>query len=117
MLPRLPITIRGRKRSVQLDAILDSGFDGQICLPVRFAVELGLELVGRVRLELADGRRRQRLLYRCEVEIADEIQLVDAFLTSGEDALIGTKLMSGFRLTIDFDTGAVRRVTLKRRKR
>lgn len=117
MTPRLPIVVRGRKREFQLEAIMDTGFDGDLCLPSEIAVRMGLELVGRISLELADGTRRRRLLYRCEIDLGDETKVVSAFLTSGKDALIGTTLLSNYRLTIDFGADQVHRVTLKRRRR
>lgn len=48
----------GTRRSVELDAILETGFEGDICVPIDVAVTLGLELVGVDTFELADGGRR-----------------------------------------------------------
>ena len=116
MTPKIPITVRGRKRSRQMEAIVDTGFDGQLCLPASVVLNMGLELVGKLTIRLADGSRRNRLLFRCEIELGDETKLVDAFLTSGDDALIGTTLLSNYSLTIDFSSDQVQRVTLKRRR-
>ena len=35
--------------------MVDSGFDGFLCLPIEVAVGLGLELVTTIPVELADG--------------------------------------------------------------
>jgi predicted aspartyl protease len=101
---------------VHLEAIVDSGFSGDLCLPVDVAVHMGLELVGRMLLELADGTKKRKLVYRCEVELVDQTKLASAFLTSGEDALVGTNLMRSCRLTMDFGSDEVRHVSLKRKK-
>jgi len=51
----------------RLRAVVDTGFDGAVCLPVSIAVNLGLELVGREFVEYADGRVVRELLFgaRC----------------------------------------------------
>jgi predicted aspartyl protease len=40
---------------VTVEGILDTGFDGFLCLPISLAVSLGLELIDVTRTELADG--------------------------------------------------------------
>jgi predicted aspartyl protease len=42
---------------VTLAAIVDTGFDGDFCLPTAHEVQLGLELIGERLVELADGTR------------------------------------------------------------
>ena len=43
------------RKSVEIDAIIDTGFDGSLCLPVPIAIQLGLELSCSQVVELADG--------------------------------------------------------------
>ena len=52
--PIIPITVIG-KETVSMEGILDTGFDGFLCLPIAIAVSLGLELTKVVRTELANG--------------------------------------------------------------
>ena len=40
---------------IAVDAVIDTGFDGYLCLPVQLAIQLGLELSGSIKVELADG--------------------------------------------------------------
>ncbi len=93
---------------VTLDAIIDTGFDGQICVPIDEGVTLGLELTGRTLVEVADGSQKVELLFAGRVTFLNKQQNVKLTLTDGEEALIGTELLAGCRLSVDFDTGNVR---------
>lgn len=44
--PRLTINVIGDRAEAKLDALIDTGFDGSLCLPLSIAVQLGLELTG-----------------------------------------------------------------------
>ena len=44
MTPMTKVEVGGTRRSVELDAIIDTGFDGDICVSLDVAVTLGLEL-------------------------------------------------------------------------
>ena len=52
---RVRVGIIGRKMEIAVDAVIDTGFDGYLCLPVQLAIHLGLELSGSIKVELADG--------------------------------------------------------------
>lgn len=112
MTPTYEIRVRGARADIELTAIVDTGFDGDLCLPIEVAVPLGLELVGREPIELADGTQKNELLFAAQVECLGETREVTAFLTESDDPLIGTNLLSDCRLTVDFTT---ERVTLVRK--
>ena len=104
-----PMTeIGGTRRTVTLDAIIDTGFDGEVCVPIDDGVTLGLELKGKTFVELADGSQKAELLFAGKVKFLNKLQNVEMTLTEGEDALIGTELLAGCRFSVDFDTGKVR---------
>jgi predicted aspartyl protease len=102
MSPRVDVEVGGTRASVALSAILDTGFEGAVCVPVENAVDLGLMLVGRVMMEFADGRRRQELLFAGTAKLMGKRRNVVMSLTDGEEALVGTDLLSGYRVTLDF---------------
>ena len=107
------VEVGGTRRSVELAAIVDTGFEGDICVPLDVAVTLGLRLVGVDTFELADGSQKRDLLFEGSVHFLGQSHSVAVSLTEGEDALIGTDLMAGCQLFIDFATGDVR---LKRKR-
>lgn len=90
----VPVTIVGLKQEVSVEAILDTGFDGWVCLPMRLAVQLGLELWGFQTVELADGTQKEELVFSGEVVFGDERDKVDITLTSGGDTLVGLGLLA-----------------------
>ncbi len=107
MTPLANLKVIGARQSVELQAIVDTGFDGHLCLPIRLAVQLGLELVGELVVELADGSRRNELLFAARVRLFDSDHEIDLMLTDSEDALIGTRLLNHYRASIEFPGGRV----------
>jgi clan AA aspartic protease len=114
MVPQHVVEVIGRRESKRITATIDTGFDGCLCLPIKTAVELGLELAGQTTVELADGTQHGRLVFRGRVKFLDIARDVPILLTESEDALVGTKLLEGTKLTIDFDT---QRVHIQPKKR
>jgi predicted aspartyl protease len=97
----IPVTIVGLRQEISVEAILDTGFDGWVCLPMRLAVQLGLELCGFQTVELADGMQKEELVFSGEVIFGDKRGEVDIALTSGGDTLVGLGLLASSVVTID----------------
>lgn len=53
--PVIELKIRGSRQELTVEGILDTGFNGFLCLPISLAVPLGLELIDVITSELADG--------------------------------------------------------------
>lgn len=117
MTPRTDITVGGSRGSASIPAVIDTGFDGYMCLPVQIAERLGLELTGRTVAVLADGSEKLDLLFSGWVEFLGRRRTVEICLTTDE-ALIGTGLLADCDLAIDFVSGSVQlsRKPSKRRK-
>jgi clan AA aspartic protease len=102
------LKVIGARQSVELTAIVDTGFDGHLCVPIHQAVQLGLELIGEQWVELADGTRRKELVFAARVELFSQEQEIELMLTESEDALIGTRLLNRYRMSITFPGGRVK---------
>ena len=98
---RVRVGIIGRKKEIAVDAVIDTGFDGYLCLPVQLAIQLGLELSGSIKVELADGSIKRELVFSGLTKFGEEAKKARITLTESMDALIGTKMFS--HLEIDFD--------------
>jgi predicted aspartyl protease len=61
--PRVRLIVRGLRKSLRIDPVIDTGFDGYLCLPVKMAIQLGLELSGESIVELADGSKKHELSF------------------------------------------------------
>ena len=106
--PILKIRIYGNKAEVTIDGILDTGFDGFICLPIAVAVPLGLELIDVTDSELADGTIVQdELVFMGKVLWDDEVVDVDILLTRSADTLIGTAMLMNSDVRLNFRIGEV----------
>src|SRR5262245_3073465 len=108
MSPRAKITVGGNKRRVSFDAIIDTGFDGDLCIPVETAITLGLDLIGRVEAELADGSKGRELVFQGFASFLGKRRPVEILMTDSDDALIGTNLLADCKLLIDFATGQIK---------
>lgn len=100
--PRLNIEVSGIDKQTNLSALIDTGFNGDLSLPVPIAISLGLKLIYSTEVILADGSTKSELLFAGGVMLAGKTTEAYIFLTGGEDALIGTNLLKKYTLKIDF---------------
>ena len=107
MTPMVDVQVAGTRKRIRIRAILDTGFEGQVCLPIELAVPLGLELSGRMQYQLADGSLKRDLLFKGNAFFLGKKRRAVISLTEG-DALVGTELLSDCRLLIDFPKEKVR---------
>lgn len=107
MTPMTEVQVSGNKGNCTIKAIVDTGFEGFLCIPVDIAVALGLELSGETLFEFADGSQKKELTFKGFVNFLGKRRKVDISLTKGE-ALVGTELLAECRLLIDFPKNEVR---------
>jgi len=101
------IVLRGKTTDISTKAIIDTGFDGDICLPIHLAIQLGLELKTVQTVELANGSKKNELVFAGFVKLDKEEHEIEIFLTEAKDTLLGTGLLHNRILKIDFIKGAV----------
>ena len=108
--PTLRLKVIGRGGSeVTVEGILDTGFDGFLCLPIPLAVSLGLELLDVTRTELADGTvMENELVFAGQAEWDGVVRDVDILLTRSGDVLIGTAFLKGYIVQLDYPAHTVR---------
>lgn len=105
--PILTIKVIG-KVEMTIEGILDTGFDGFLCLPIPIAIPLGLELVDVTRMQLADGTiLEDELVFAGKVEWGSATMEVDVLLTRSEDVLIGTSFLKGCSVQLDYQKNKV----------
>ena len=101
--PFLPVELSGLRGTVTLQALVDTGFDGDLCIPLALAMTIGLELKDADYVELADGSIRRELIFRGNVRIGDlaprEGEIV---LTDSDQPLIGAGMFEKLKLEIDY---------------
>ena len=92
--PRVTLTLVSERGTVEVDFIVDTGFNGDIALPESLLVKLGLYPSSTHYVELAGGFRQRCFSYQIIVNWEDEERLVEALTLDG-NPLIGNSLWSG----------------------
>ncbi|BAY87833.1 hypothetical protein NIES267_73570 (plasmid) [Calothrix parasitica NIES-267] len=111
--PTLTLQVQGggeakELTAVQIEALVDTGFDDYLSFSYRLAEELGLPVMGQTNVELADGSQY-------DVQIAKAIVFLPQFqntqieinviLGDDEESLIGTRLLKALchKFSLDFE--------------
>lgn len=92
---------------LQIECVIDTGFEGALTLPPAAVAALGLPYLTELTANLADNTS-----IRTDVHLAtivwDGVEREVAVLALGERPLLGTALLDGYRLEVTFtDGGAV----------
>lgn len=95
-----------------IEAVVDTGYEGFLAVPDSVFGKLSLgELKTRSRtVEVADGRRVRSRIGYATVELLGMRQEVDGPVETFEglkEVLVGAKLLSSFRVTLDYCLRAV----------
>jgi clan AA aspartic protease len=94
------VTVRGPGGQEQeIEAVIDTGFDGSLTLPLAHIVSLGLPWRRRGRALLADGSESLFDIYEATV-VWDGTPRRVAVDAADTDPLIGMSLLYGYELTI-----------------
>ena len=86
----------------ELECVLDTGFDGAVLLPVSAANTLGLPVVARLVFALVGGARMSADVALGEIHWLGERRTVEVILNNDDDALVGTELLDGTELIVDY---------------
>ncbi len=108
LVPRVTgIQIAGLNKNFSIRPILDTGFNGEFCLPRKYIEKCKLISWGTDKFELADGRVVEEDIYLGEI-IVDKIHYpVEMAVTGSKDALLGMKLLVGKIVIVDLQQNRV----------
>ena len=88
----------------RVDAVIDTGYSGQLTLPPRLVAGLGLQRVGVSRATLGDGSRVYFDVYTATVRWSGSV--VDIHVDEADAVpLVGMDLLHGHHLQIDVRNG------------
>ncbi len=85
-----------------VECLIDTGFNGALMLPREIISRLGLQILGRVPIIAAGGIKSIADIAELEIEWRGKRQWVEVLISIGEDSLLGTVLLDGTRLMIDY---------------
>jgi predicted aspartyl protease len=94
---------------VEVEVLIDTGFEGGLVLPESLVYELGLPIIGHEVFGMVGDVTGEGSLAECEVEWLGQVQTVE--IVTSEDYLLGTDLLADAVLNIDYKHG---RFTIER---
>ena len=97
------ITVGGQHNQQKIPVLVDTGFTGELQLPLKVAVPLGLRLAGVGTFQLADGSRSRQMLFDASISWGTTVRLVTISVTDSDTALLGGGLLHGYVLLVDFE--------------
>ncbi|MCI0697050.1 hypothetical protein L0337_34215 [candidate division KSB1 bacterium] len=100
--PRLTITLVTANEQVELDTLVDSGFDGQLALHYNAADRYQLEPIKLAEVTYANGQKIKELVCLGKVLWHNQLRHVQVVLSDDEKPAIGTRLLKGSIMTMDF---------------
>lgn len=97
------ITVGGLHSKQTIDALIDTGFNGELLLPLQVAIPLGLQLAGAAPYRLADGSISQQMLFSASIDWGTRRKPATVNVVHSDTPLIGGGLLHGYVLLVDFD--------------
>jgi predicted aspartyl protease len=102
--PIVELTVAGQS----WEAIVDSGFNGDLELPIELKSALNCRFIGPQISILAGDQRIEEDAYEVEITFDDKLMRAEATFVVGRQILIGTRILRSHRLEIDFPARSVR---------
>jgi predicted aspartyl protease len=99
---RLRLSFGGAETSIEADALVDTGFDGDIAVPPTY-VPTGLLPDGFTRWGLADSSQVRTPSYVAWVSLENLGTYRVAVVASGDEVMVGRGLTNNFRLILTAD--------------
>jgi clan AA aspartic protease len=91
-------------REERIDAVIDTGFNGFLTLPLSIISSLGLSFAGTTHTALGDGSEVRMDVFEATVLWDNQERRVTVLATQG-DALVGMAMLFGYRMTLEVDDG------------
>ena len=85
-----------------IEFVIDTGFDGELLLPLDFAEILKLPLLGERNLLVVGGGTITAFTSIVKIDWLGVQRTTELILSEGTDQLIGTRLLRGTLLGIDY---------------
>ena len=103
--PTIRLQLKGNKGQIQeVEAVIDTGFNGFITLPPTLIETLQLTQIGSGRTILGNGTQDLYLIYEATV-LWDQRWLIVEADGANTDVLIGMGLLSGYNLYVEVVRG------------
>lgn len=102
----ISVAVKGRDKLKSVDAVIDTGFNGFLSLPIAVIRELGLPWNYRDRATLGDGSETLFDVYNAEVIWNGQYREIEVNAAEIEP-LLGMRMLRGYRLQVDTIEGGL----------
>ena len=102
--PRIELTLKGASGSVAFSFIVDTGFEGGLALPARFANQLRVSPTGMVDRALANGAIVKVPVLEVAVVWDGKFRYTELLVLEG-NPLVGTDFLMDNLLTVEIASG------------
>lgn len=89
---------------LEIECVVDTGFEGFLTLPISVVADLSLSRVGSIKANLADNSRIVTNMHEVII-FWNGVERLIPVLAMGHRPLIGTALLEDYHLSIDFCEG------------
>lgn len=103
----LNVRLVQRVERYALTAWIDTGFTGDLVISRKMIEQLGFTQSSAVMAELADGTQVLLDTYSCMIEWFGEDRVVEVIESDRDFPLLGVGLLSGHKLTIDYQATTI----------
>jgi clan AA aspartic protease len=98
----LPVSFcLGNDTDLMINCVVDTGFNDYLTLPPQAVAAMGLPFYTTTVARLADGRKYSIPIHSARIRWNNREELVPV-LATGIKPLLGTALLQGFRLIVEF---------------
>jgi predicted aspartyl protease len=98
--PYLPLHLTVGSTTLDVEALLDTGFDGDVAMPTSLAVD-GVVPAGNMTCRLADGSPVAAPVYRGTVSVGSFGPFRVYVIALGDELLVGRGVSDRLRITLD----------------
>lgn len=92
------------RTGVEIECVVDTGFEGFLTLPPAIILDLGLPYIAPINANLADNSRVEANVHQ-GIVLWNGAERVIPVLAMGRRPLIGTALLEDYHLSVDFCEG------------
>ena len=100
--PYITLIVGGKDNTQQIPAVIDTGFTGQLKIPLILVRDLNLQLTHTESVKVADGRSTNMSACLVNVSLEGRIDSINAIVSPGE-VLAGMGLLKKFRYILEID--------------
>ncbi len=104
---RVPVSASRDGMRTEIEAWIDTAFNGGLAMPRKRIAELGLVKESSAEAILADGRSVELETFACFVDWFGDCYETQIPASDGEYPLLGTMLLDGHHLDIDYGAKTV----------